>query len=267
MLYGEKRDKALLRLAARGAGEVLDLETIMPYSPARLVLQRKDLTTEAVFAWAHSAEYAALHQTRRRILHPHELARYDAFTAPRRKSSFLLGRYVAKQALAVLLREPQYANIEIASGVFTQPIVKFPTAEPVEVSITHAGELACALAFPQMHPMATDAERLDTDNLEAMKSQILPGELDPQRLPLLSESVRCTIIWTAKEALSKVLKCGMMCPFSILETIELRQEGPCYVGYFRNFGQYKFHAWVVKDHVIAIVLPKWTTMMFDVAPR
>jgi 4'-phosphopantetheinyl transferase len=250
----------------RGAGELPDLEKVMPHSPARLALHRKDLTTEAVFAWAHITEYAALHHTCTHILHPNELAQYERFAVPRRKTSFLLGRYVAKQALAVLLREPVYANIEIAPGVFTQPIVKFPTPEPVGVSITHAGELACALAFPQIHPMAIDVEQLDAKSLEAMKSQILTEELSPEALPQVSELVRCTIIWTAKEALSKVLKCGMMCPFSILETVELRQDAAGYVGYFRNFGQYKFHTWVLNDHVMTIVLPKWTTMVIDLTP-
>ena len=242
-----------------------DLEAVMPHAPLRLALHRKDLSTEAVLAWVHTAQYAALHHRCRDILHPHELAQYEKLTAPRRQTSFLLGRYVAKQALAVLLHEPVYVNIEIAPGVFTQPIVKYPTSEPVGVSITHAGELACALAFPQIHPMGIDVERLETKNLEAMKSQILPEELRAEVLPELSDLIRCTVIWTAKEALSKVLKCGMMCPFSILETAELRQEAPCYIGYFRHFGQYKFHAWVLQNHVMTIVLPKWTTMVSDLA--
>jgi 4'-phosphopantetheinyl transferase len=242
---------------------LLDWEKAMPHSPARLVLQRKDLTTEAVFAWAHTGEYVALHQTCSRFLHPHELAQYERLTVPRRQSSFLLGRYVAKQALAVLLRASVFSTIEIAPGVFTQPIVKFPTPEPVGVSITHAGELACALAFPQIHPMGIDVERLDPISLETMKSQMLTEELRPTELSLVPELVRCTVIWTAKEALSKVLKCGMMSPFSILETMDLRQDTACYVGYFRNFGQYKFHTWVVHDHVLTIVLPKWTTMTVE----
>lgn len=242
-----------------------DSEKGLPHAPVRLALHRKELTTEAVFAWVHTAAYAALHQTCSRILHPHELVQYERLAVPRRKTSFLLGRYVAKQALAVLLRESVYTNIEIVPGVFTQPIVKFPTPEPVGVSITHAGALACALAFPQIHPMAIDVERLDPKNIGAMQSQILPEELRSEALPQLAELVRCTVIWTAKEALSKVLKCGLMGPFALLETVQLRQDASCYVGYFRHFGQYKFHAWVLQDHVITIVLPKWTTMLVDLA--
>ncbi len=242
-----------------------DSEDLTFHETVRLALHRKNLTSEAVFAWANTAAYEALHHTCTRVLHPNELAQYERLSMPRRKTSFLLGRYAAKQALAVLLREPEYTKIEIAPGVFTQPIVKFPTPEPVGVSITHAGELACALAFPQIHPMALDVERLDGNNLDAMKSQMVPEELNTEALPQLSELVRCTVVWTAKEALSKVLKCGMMCPFSILETVDLGQEASWYLGYFRNFGQYKFHTWVLKDHVVTIVLPKWTTMAVDLS--
>jgi len=242
---------------------VPDWEAVLPPSPARLGLHRKDLTTEAVFAWAHTADYAALHQRCSRFLHPRELAQYERLTVPRRQSSFLLGRYVAKEALGALLRESVPAAIEITPGVFTQPIVKFPTSEPVGVSITHAGELACALAFPEIHPMGIDVERLDGKSLEAMKSQVLAEELRPEILPQVPDLVRCTVIWTAKEALSKVLTCGMMCPFALLETVDLRQDVSGYVGYFRNFGQYKFHTRVVHDHVLSIVLPKWTTMVVE----
>src|SRR3982074_420664 len=98
-----------------------------------------------------------------------------------------------------------------------------------------------------------------------MKSQMLTEELRPEALPQWSELVWYTVIWTAKEALSKVLKCGMMCPFSLLETVALGQDASGYVGYFRNFGQYKFHAWVLQNHVITIVLPKWTTMVVDLS--
>jgi 4'-phosphopantetheinyl transferase len=242
---------------------VPDWRTVLPPSPVRLGLHRKDLTTEAVFAWVHTAEYSVLQQTCRRFLHPRELAQYDKFSVPRRRSSFLLGRYVAKQALGALLRESALDRIEIAPGVFTQPVVKFPTPEPVGVSITHAGDLACALAYPQIHPMGIDVERLDGKNLQAMKSQMLAGELNAGIMSEASELICCTILWTAKEALSKVLACGMMCPFTLMETVELRSDAWGYGGHFRHFGQYKFHAWMVHDHVLSVVLPKWTTLVVE----
>ncbi len=229
----------------------------------RITLHRQELTTHAVFAWVRTADCLALHDTYAQVLHSNELVYYQKVVAKRRKTSFLLGRYVAKQALASFLNEPDYAKIEIASGIFQQPIVKFQTPEPLGVSISHTDAYACAIAFPLIHPMAVDVERIDVLSLEAMKSQILPQELQAEVLGQLPEPTRCAMIWTAKEALSKILKCGMMSPFSIFETVDVSRQSSWYVGHFRNFGQYKFHAWILEDHVISIALPKRTTIELD----
>lgn len=230
----------------------------------QILLHRKELSTQAIFVWVDVAAYDALDRDRARFLHPNELAHYQSLPARKRRQSYLLGRYAAKQALATFLDHADPTHIEVAAGIFTQPIVKFPTPEPVAVSISHAGDFACALAFAQIHPMALDIEPLNEASMEAMQSQILPQELDDPQLRSIPEVTRCTVIWTAKEALSKILKCGMMSPFSIFETTELRQDGPRYVGEYRNFGQYKFHAWAMNNHIIAIALPKRTTMELDV---
>ncbi len=233
----------------------------------RISLHRKELSTHAIFVWVNMTAYDALDRDRAQFLHPNELAYYQRLPARKRQQSYLLGRYAAKQALAAFLN-PEIADpthIEVAPGVFTQPIVKFPTPEPVAVSISHAGDFACALAFAQIHPMALDIEPLDRASIETMQSQILPQELQAPQLLSIPEVTRCAIIWTAKEALSKILKCGMMSPFSIFETMELQREASGYVGYYRNFGQYKFHAWVMNGHVVSIALPKRTTMTLDIS--
>lgn len=231
----------------------------------RISLHRKELSTHAIFVWANFAAYDALDRDRALFLHPNELAYYQRLPARKRQQSYLLGRYVAKQALVTFLETAEPTHIEVASGIFTQPVVKFPTPEPVAVSISHAGDFACALAFAQIHPMALDIEPLDTANIDTMQSQILPQELQAPQLLSIPEVTRCAVIWTAKEALSKILKCGMMSPFSIFETTELKQEASRYVGHYLNFGQYKFHAWVMNGHVISIALPKRTTMELDVS--
>ncbi len=231
----------------------------------RIPLHRKELSTHAIFVWVDTAAYAALDRDRALFLHPNELAYYQRLPARQRQQSYLLGRYTAKQALTTFLETTDPTHIEVAPGIFTQPIVKFPTPEPVAVSISHAGDFACALAFAQIHPMALDIEPLNQENIGAMQSQILPQEWQDPQLRSIPEVTRCTVIWTAKEALSKILKCGMMSPFSIFETTELRQEASGYVGEYRNFGQYKFCAWVMNNHVVSIALPKRTTMDLDVS--
>nr|AKQ22701.1 phosphopantetheinyl transferase [Candidatus Entotheonella serta] len=238
---------------------------ICAMSCLRITLNRQDLTTDAGFAWVHAADYPALHDTCSRVLHVNELAYYQRVPAIRRKTSFLIGRYAAKQALSSLVHESDYTRIEIASGIFQQPIVKYPSPEPLGVSISHTDKYACAIAFPLIHPLALDVERIDRVSVKAMKSQILPHELQTEALARLPEPTRCAIIWTAKEALSKVLKCGMMSPFCIFETMDLSQEPDWIVGHFKNFGQYKFHAWVLDDHVVSMAVPKRTDIDVDLS--
>lgn len=228
--------------------------------PLRLTLHRpKDLST-ASLALVHTTAYPTLHARCGQFLHPQEAAAYAQLVAPRRQQSFLLGRYAAKQALSSLLHESVWTRLQIVPGVFTQPVVHYPTPAPVEVSITHAGDLAGAVAFPAGHPMGLDVEPLNATSLEAMRSQLLEPEWHAAGQLSSTALLRATILWTAKEALAKVLKCGMMTPWSLLETVALQAEPGGYGGHFRHFGQYKFHTWVLQEHVLSLVLPKWTTL-------
>ena len=68
----------------------------------------------------------------------------------------------------------------------------------------------------------------------------------------------------AKEALSKVVRCGMMNPFEGYAICELEQTESCFLGKFRNFGQYRFQSWVLDSFVLTIVLPKKTQMKIEV---
>lgn len=231
--------------------------------PLPLTLRRQNLTLTAMLALVHTSASAALHDSRAQFFHPEEAAVYESLPAPSRRQSFLLGRYAAKQALSALLHEPDWTRLHIVPGVFTQPTVAYATPEPVEVSITHAGDLAAALAFPQRHPMGLDVERLQDRSLDAMRSQIVDAEWHAPTLQVVPALLRATLLWTAKEALSKVLKCGMMCPFALFETSEVEQDGGRYGGQFRHFGQYQFQSWVVQGHVLSLVLPKWTTLDID----
>ncbi len=123
----------------------------------RIPLHRQGLSTHAIFVWVDTAAYNALDHDRALFLHRNELAYYQRLPAPKRQQSYLLGRYAAKRALTTFLETADPTLIEVASGIFTQPIVKFPTPDPVAVSISHAGDFACALAA-QKSSLALDIE-------------------------------------------------------------------------------------------------------------
>ena len=99
-----------------------------------------------------------------------------------------------------------------------------------------------------------------------MKTQILPRELERAAAAWGSDLNHPTMIWTAKEALSKILRCGMTCPFELLAVKELNADCGIFGGQFENFAQYKFQTWVMGETVLSIVLPRNSTMIIDMEP-
>jgi 4'-phosphopantetheinyl transferase EntD len=179
----------------------------------------------------------------------------------------LLGRHAAKETLREHLNEPDISKINITAGIFQHPVILYPMADPWQVSISHCDSVACAIAFPAVHPMAVDVEELDPDRMETMASQSVEGERTEVRAAGLSELQACALLWTAKEALSKTLHTGMTCPFEMMEVHSVKKVSVNeFEGLYRNFAQYKFHSWFSPDHVLTFVLPKRTQIEFKPGP-
>ncbi|NKB23917.1 MAG: 4'-phosphopantetheinyl transferase superfamily protein [Kiritimatiellae bacterium] len=226
-----------------------------------IFLTREQGTYQAFFAWTDGQSYSDLLDTKKLFLHPHELTYFESLKFEKRQRDYLHGRYAAKCALSQILKESQLAKIGLVAGVFNQPIVQYKTLEAIGVSISHSDDMACALAYPEIHPLTIDIEKIDPKKTKTIKTQLVPHEIKNLALQA-DKSIQSTLLWTAKEALSKALKCGMMCPFELFETKNVDMYNGCYRGEFKNFGQYKFNAWIWNDFVICIALPKKTEMKF-----
>lgn len=170
----------------------------------------------------------------------------------------MLGRVAAKKAIAVLRPDLPSRDVAIDGGVFQQPVVWSRDALPVNVSITHTGFLASAVAFPAGHPLGIDMERIDSADIETIKTQVSIGEV-PAASPGSTEAERFTRVWTIKEALSKILGCGMMTPFSLFTPIdaEFWRDGS-YRGGFKFFPQYRFVSVTTSQVALALVHPART---------
>ena len=130
------------------------------------------------------------------------------------------------------------------------------------MTISHCDEIAMALAFPSGHPMGVDIEQIDPDRLVAIRSQLSSVEREWARCADADEISFSTLIWTAKEALSKALICGLMSPMEILNLAEFYPLGDrMWGGLFQNFGQYKFVGWIASTSAMSVVLPKKTNMV------
>lgn len=220
----------------------------------------------AVLAWADVKTYPSLAAASPTFLHPHEQTYFLGLPALRRKTSYLIGRYVAKQALAELLNAVDARAIHIMAGVFQQPVVHYPTPEAVDVSISHCDRLAVAVAFPAIHPMAVDVELIAPQRSDVMAAVMLVDELE-RALPVAgSRDAACTLLWAAKEALSKTLRCGMTCPFELFAISQIDASREPITGLFRNFAQYRFHAWIKSGFVLVLVAPRNSTLETDLTP-
>jgi 4'-phosphopantetheinyl transferase len=169
----------------------------------------------------------------------------------KRRAEFLLGRHVAKSAVLEWLGTGTLAQFDIVPGTFQQPILHGSVARPLGVTLAHSGGRAVAVAHELGHPIGVDLEVHDPARVAVIQSQVAATELPREKT--LPETELYFLIWAAKEALSKALRCGLTCPFALLavENAQLDAAGICR-GHFANFGQYRFFAWMVGDCAFAV---------------
>ena len=122
----------------------------------------------------------------------------------RRRRDFELGRHAAHCAVGALFAAHDVRRDRIASGVFDQPVLEGPAAARLDVTLSHSGGLAAAVAFPRGHPLGLDLERLDPDRAAPLAAYASAAEQSLVDDLGLDELQAVTRLWTAKEALSKV---------------------------------------------------------------
>ena len=193
-----------------------------------------------------------------KFLHPKELEYYFHLEFERRVKSYLTGRYVAKRAVSFLVGEDSLERICIEQGIFHHPVVNVPNTTNVQVSITHCDDLAAAIAFSEELPMGIDIERISADRNKVLETQMTLKESSLlSSLPYFYETI-LTLFWTAKEALSKILKTGLTTSFHIYEISQVEARDGVVYSLFENFPQYRTASFILGDYVCSITYPKKT---------
>lgn len=214
---------------------------------------------------AHFAAYAILREDtdelkeHLEILHPEERTYYDNLKFDKRKVSYLLGRISAKKAIGALSSYEDLSRIAITPGVFLFPVVKHSVTRNIQVSITHCDNIGISLVHPEEHPVGIDLERTDKSNTDAIKEQLTDHELSMSAAVPLRPSVSFTMLWTMKEALSKILRTGLTMDLKVLEIHSLLKEGDLYTSQFKHLIQYKAISCISGAYVCSIVVPARTT--------
>ena len=176
-----------------------------------------------------------------------------------RRHSYLLGRRAAKTALRQQMNLEQPEKIWVDVGVFGQPLVRAPAHAGMGISISHSADYGGAIAFDMAQPMAIDIEPLRRRDDQALLSQFTPAEID--RLNHVSQHpVSPLWLWTAKEALSKVMQTGLTVPLDLYEIGTIQQDGVFFVALFKKFLQYKTLSFRWRESMITIALPARTAV-------
>lgn len=228
-----------------------------------LILQREDMVLQCGFCLS-GKDFDALKSERHDFLHPKENNCFDSLRYPKRQHSYLLGRYCAKRAISALLSQCDYKNICIDNGIFQQPIVQHPQHSNIQVSISHTDYFGVALAFPEMHPMAIDIETIGINKISTIQTQLTANEQKLWDVAPERQAIQFTSFWTIKEALSKILRCGFMVPFEILEISTQIYYEHNMMSEFKNFFQYKALSFIFANTACSLVYPKKTQLILDV---
>ena len=226
-----------------------------------LELRREDQQLKGTLVLVFDNQAFPVAELAREILGGHEWAYFSKLHHGVRQKSYLLGRYAAKLALSELLVEKDLQAIEVVRGVFEQPVVQYNQNRGYSVTISHAGSVAVALAYPAGHPMGIDIERLDKARYQTIVSQLSDQEMTLVEGAGVDRLKMATGFWTAKEALAKVLTTGMMSPLQVYNLAEFRLTSTgTWEGLFQNFAQYKTAVWIGSSYTFATVLPKRTAL-------
>ncbi|BBB93464.1 MAG TPA: 4'-phosphopantetheinyl transferase superfamily protein [Methylomusa anaerophila] len=224
--------------------------------------ENKFSATLCCCSFSHKIDYEGIIQ----YLHTQERNYYNTLKFEKRSRSYLIGRFAAKQAVAALTGEEKLTDIVIQSGVFTHPIV-ISNKQNIQVSITHCEDYGAALAFPEAHPMGIDLERIDPckrDVLTGQNTEFEATRIVPLVAAAASYDAGLTLLWTAKEALSKILKTGLMTPFELFEISRIDIGDDFIMCYYKNFAQYKAMSFIVDNYMYSIAYPIKTQLHFDV---
>lgn len=191
------------------------------------------------------------------LLHANEVAVMSDYKHQTRKESYFGGRLACKLALGEIT-DQDARSIDIGRGVFDFPVVKGIIMGSLQVSIAHCKKVAVALAFPEAHPLGVDIEFVSSENHAAIDSQLTASERK-MTTDEKEEDAAQHMIWSMKEALSKVLKTGLMINFKLLEVADYEKAAIFHTANFKHHHQYKSIGFGVGNFVCTMVMPRKTS--------
>jgi len=196
-----------------------------------------------------------------------EVALLPAPRYGRRRHELAAGRLAAKRALAHLLPAADLRAISILPGVMGQPVVSGAGVANVGVSLSHSGDAAVAVAFPEACPLGVDIESFVEDCEPVLSRHARAAERSLMRAAGIGSDIQgLTALWCAKEALAKLLLCGLAAHGTALGVAEVRREGARLLLDFDSFAGYRAFVTMGVRRCFAVALPPrvaWSSATID----
>jgi len=147
-----------------------------------------------------------------------ELSLMESHRHPMRRASWVAGRLAARRAARSWCqqRNEPIGAIQILRRESGEP--RLVERSDLHVSITHSGNLAVAVVGD--HPLGVDLEQLENRPDSLVRFFFSPSEQDWIRQIPSDSFLRCNLLWTRKEAVSKLLGKGGELVFSRLPVLD-----------------------------------------------
>ena len=191
-----------------------------------------------------------------RFLSIDEINHYNSIESDGQKRKFLDSNICSKYSIANLSKYQNLEDIEIYRGIFGQPYVIFQQYPKFDISIANkiidSKNIACAIAFDKKFPMAIDLENLDNKNAKEIKTQLTNFEIDN----FIKSDQDLILLWSVKEAISKITMSGLYADFKIYEISEMIKKDDHIECYFKYFSQYKTHYKIIDKMLLTIIYHK-----------
>jgi len=224
-------------------------------------LVRENRLFQAYFGFS-SESCILLYELKTQFLSNYELDILQKLQHINRIHKYIQGRYITKLTLAKYYGETDLKSIIIKTGIFNQPLINHPKINQMMVSISHTSNLSACLVSSSEHPMALDIETIHLNNKSNIKSQLTENEIELISTRGEESHILYTILWTVKEAISKVLGTGLTVPLTIFEIEKIEKIDTYFQCTFINFGQFKTRSYIWQDKVFSFVLPQKTQLIF-----
>lgn len=233
---------------------------------ARFVLRAAGRDHDAALALVVSPE-GMLASSAGAWLSGDEIALLPAPRYERRRHELVAGRLAAKRALAHLLPGVDSQGLSILPGAMGQPVVFGAGVANVGVSLSHSAEAAVAVAFPEACPVGVDIETFVVDCEPVLSRHAGEGERGLMRDAAIGSALQgLTALWCAKEAMAKLLRCGLAAHGPTLGVAGVRREGARLRLDFSGFAGYRAYVAFGARRCFAIALPpkvEWRSAGMD----